>query len=651
MAFNIGAILGTLVLDSSKWDNSIKRAKTDMKSFEGAVLRNEGAIKRFGIALGVAGAAITAMNVKLVKMAAAAEESENLFEVSMGGMADSAREWSKGLSDSLGLNQYEIRRTVGLMDVMLKSMGLSEDAAYRMSTSLVQLSQDMASLYNMSPDEAFQKIQAGITGETEPLKRLGIIVNETTVKNWALTKGIIKQGQELTEIQKVLARYGVIMDSTKVAQGDLARTIDSTTNQARVFSSKISELGVKLGTILLPAVNTFLHLANYLVKSLTQLVDKFPKVTAAVVGFTAAMGVLMTVAGAVLLILPGLAAAAAAMGTTMGAMALGVTVGMTKVAVAVGLVAVAFQKWDIVLLYMQGFAKAMNEWVVGILDGLYDFVVLLEKLPGVTEKMTKGIKEALVGQSLGFQEVADSLGVLMEQQADKIAQKNAEVKKNTEDMVSGIVDTLENGLDGVGDKVTSSLKEIQWGTASWVYQVQTSFNAFEEMGRRTFNAAADSFSNLFYDSVMGELTSLQDAFASFGQAVLRVITDIIAQWMVMKMVTGIFGTAAVAGTGGYLEGTPTGAMDMGSYTKLPSYDVGTDYVPYDMIAKVHKGEKITPAAENGGGGVIQLTIQNAITTEAVAKAMESRAGQKTIVNVIRADSSMNGVTKREVQTR
>ena len=122
MSFDIGAIMGTLVLDSNKWDKAIDRAKKDAKSFEGAILRNERRVKQFGLALGVAGAAITAMNVKLVQLAAGAEESENLFEVSMGKMADSAREWSVELSRSLGLNQFEIRKSVGVLNVMLREL-------------------------------------------------------------------------------------------------------------------------------------------------------------------------------------------------------------------------------------------------------------------------------------------------------------------------------------------------------------------------------------------------------------------------------------------------------------------------------------------------------------------------------------------------
>ncbi len=113
---------------------------------------------------------------KALDMAMDAVESENLFEESMGGMADSAREWSKQLRKDLGLNEYEVRKNVATFNVMFDSMGISEDAAYDMATGMSQLAYDMASFYNLPTEEAFQKLQAGITGEAEPLKRLGILV-------------------------------------------------------------------------------------------------------------------------------------------------------------------------------------------------------------------------------------------------------------------------------------------------------------------------------------------------------------------------------------------------------------------------------------------------------------------------------------------
>lgn len=214
---------------------------------------------------------ILAAAAGVTKLAMDAVESENLFEVSMGGMADDARKWSESISDSLGLNEYAVRKNVGTFNVMLDSMGLGKDASYDMAKGLTQLAYDMASFYNLKPEEAFEKLQSGISGEVEPLKRLGIIVNETTAQQWALTHGIIKQGETMTEAQKVQARYGAIMDQTAKAQGDLARTIDSPTNKLRVLKEQGTELAIEFGMALIPTLEGLVSTGKDMVEWLDAL--------------------------------------------------------------------------------------------------------------------------------------------------------------------------------------------------------------------------------------------------------------------------------------------------------------------------------------------------------------------------------------------
>lgn len=194
----------------------------------------------------------------LAKFGMDAIESENLFEASMGAMAADARRWSEGLRQQLGLNAYEVRRTVGTFNVMFQSMGVGEQAAYDMAKGLTQLGHDMASFYNLNPEDAFLKLQAAISGEVEPLKRLGIVVNETTIEHWALTNGLITAGQQMSEAQKVLARYAVIMEQTSKAQGDLARTMDSPANQLRRLQAEVTQLATDWGMALMPAASAAL---------------------------------------------------------------------------------------------------------------------------------------------------------------------------------------------------------------------------------------------------------------------------------------------------------------------------------------------------------------------------------------------------------
>ncbi len=203
-----------------------------------------------------------------LSMANDAVESENLFSVAMKGMAGDARAWSEDLQAALGLNAYELRKNVGTFNTVFTSMGLGTEKAYEMSTGLTQLAEDMASFYNLSADDAFTKLSAGITGETEPLKRLGILVDENTVKQYAYANGIAKAGKELTQTEKVQARYLAIMAQTANAQGDLARTIDSPVNQTRMLNNTLDQVKITLGQAFQPIQSVVLPLLSSAAKSL-----------------------------------------------------------------------------------------------------------------------------------------------------------------------------------------------------------------------------------------------------------------------------------------------------------------------------------------------------------------------------------------------
>ena len=231
--------------------------KSKLSGIEGGVASTQNRFAGLGSTIKtVLGAVVVRQLAKVgsasLSMANDAVESENLFAVSMKSMAGEARSWSEDLQDSLGLNAVELRKNVGVFNTMFMSMGLGKQAAYDMSTGLAGLANDMASFYNLSPEEAFDKLRAGITGETEPLKRLGILVDENTTKTYAYANGIAKQGKELTQTEKLQARYAAILAQTANAQGDLARTIDSPVNQIRVLNSMLDQAKLALGQAFQP---------------------------------------------------------------------------------------------------------------------------------------------------------------------------------------------------------------------------------------------------------------------------------------------------------------------------------------------------------------------------------------------------------------
>ena len=295
------SLLGKLVLsivgDTTGLEKSLSSAE---QSIVDAQKRWQQVGKKMtSVGLGMSAAVTTPLVLigkKSLDMAMEAVESENLFEVSMEDMADSARKWSVKLRDELGLNEYEVRKNVATFNVMFDSMGLGTEASYDMATGLTQLAYDMSSFYNLEPHVAFEKLQAGITGEIEPLKRLGILVSENTVKQWAYNNALAEPGEELTEQEKVLARYGTIMDQTAKAQGDLARTIDSPTNQLRIFREQVNLLLVDLGQELLPIFSDVLS-------AIKPIVERFSEASESTKEFWVKLGLVAAVAGPAIIVL------------------------------------------------------------------------------------------------------------------------------------------------------------------------------------------------------------------------------------------------------------------------------------------------------------------------------------------------------------
>lgn len=210
------------------------------------------------VATGVVIAAIGKMVRSTTKFAMEAIESENLVGVVFGNMTGDITAWSNELSGALGMNAYNLRRNAGVFYNIADALGVTSDNALKLSKGMVSLAGDMASFYNITDDEAMVKLRAGITGETEPLKQLGIVVTENTIKDTAYRHGIAQTGAELSNSQKVLARYMTIMEQTATAQGDLARTISSPTNQLRILKSRIQELATQIGAIFIPVLNAVL---------------------------------------------------------------------------------------------------------------------------------------------------------------------------------------------------------------------------------------------------------------------------------------------------------------------------------------------------------------------------------------------------------
>ena len=184
-------------------------------------------------------------------------ETQNLFEVVMGNSTRQAWNYVQSL-ESIGVNQEQAMRYQASFYDLANSLGVSSKNAYTLSEQFTKLAYDYASLYNMDPDATFQKLQAGITGTVEPLRRLGKDVSEVRLQETARRLGIQESVRDMTQAQKTELRYIAIMEQSKSAMNDMERTIDQPANAIRVLRAQLTSLAREVGSLLIPALSAIL---------------------------------------------------------------------------------------------------------------------------------------------------------------------------------------------------------------------------------------------------------------------------------------------------------------------------------------------------------------------------------------------------------
>lgn len=197
-----------------------------------------------------------------VDLASNLQEVQNVVDTTFGDGAEQIYSWSEAAAESFGMSSLQAQNFNGTLGAMLKSMGLADDAVLKMSTDMVGLAGDMASFYNLDVETAFEKIRAGISGETEPLKQLGINMSVANLEAYALAQGIETAYDKMSQSEQAILRYNYLMSVTADAQGDFAKTSDSFANQQRILQLQWENLSASLGQKLLPSLNNVLTTAN-----------------------------------------------------------------------------------------------------------------------------------------------------------------------------------------------------------------------------------------------------------------------------------------------------------------------------------------------------------------------------------------------------
>lgn len=246
------------------------------------------------VGVGAATAALGGMAAALATtIGPASDLSETMSKVGVvfGEEADAVLQFGETAATALGMTKNEALAAAGTYGNLFRAMGMTEKVSADMSTGLITLASDLASFNNMNPNEVLDKLRAGLSGETEPLKSLGVNLNAAAVEAKAMEMGLMGLDGELSASAKAQATYALVMEQTTLAQGDFARTSGGLANQQRILAATFGNLKTTIGTALLPVVNS-------LVGAFTGLVTNImPKVEAVIARLTPFFSAIATAVG------------------------------------------------------------------------------------------------------------------------------------------------------------------------------------------------------------------------------------------------------------------------------------------------------------------------------------------------------------------
>ena len=256
-----------LITSTEKYNASARKATTTTGKFTSGLK-----------ALNVAAVAITFRKIghfiaQAVTESNKYQEDLNLFTVALGQYAAEAQNYAEKVSDVMGIDPAQWLRNQGVFNTLLTGFGDTAERAQLMSQNLTQLGYDISSFFNISIEDAMQKLQSGISGELEPLRRLGYDLSQARLEQTALNLGIKESVANMTQAEKAELRYYAIMTQVTTAQGDMARTLEAPANQLRILQAQLTQAARAIGNIFIPALNAILPYAIAVVQVIREIAD------------------------------------------------------------------------------------------------------------------------------------------------------------------------------------------------------------------------------------------------------------------------------------------------------------------------------------------------------------------------------------------
>jgi len=548
----------------------------DLRGFDKAMKKAQRSIKKFGTSMQRTGKNLTAsltvpivgLGLAAVKLASDYEESLNKVRVSFGDSSKSVEDFAKTTLRSFGIAEGSALEMASLFGDMGTSIGLTDKEAANMSTTLVGLVGDLASFKNISQDVAKTALASVFTGETESLKKLGVIMTQANLQQFALEQGISKTIKQMTEAEKVQLRYNFVLARTVNAQGDYIDTADGVANSTRTLQESIKELGEKFGKLLIPEALKVISTIQKIIDNFSNLTTEqkeniifYGKIVAAAGPLITALGILAASISSIIGLIATLSA------TTLGVVLSGIGVG-----------------------------------VMFLVDKFKEFKKSKKNVDDLTGsvKELKDITDKLGEPSLMFDPSGKTLKKFSTFGNIKVTGNDREEKK-VEKRIAGITKKIER----LGPVLLDTGRA--WRT---YYEEREESSTMAAEAQKQLNASTQLFGDVMFSAMMSAANSQEGFFSSFIDNMKKAIKQLLIQLAVMTAINILLGgkgmTIGKAFTAAKtsLLGLASGGLVTGPTMALVGEGAGTTASNPEVVAPLDKLKGMI----NGNGGVQQVEV-------------------------------------------
>lgn len=339
MAITLGSAYGKVSIDGSGVQSGVNTATSSLNTFktkmEDIGSKMQGIGRKMSLALTLP---IILAGKKMIEGASNLEETKSKINVLFGDMSSAMMDWSADAATAFGVSQQGALDAAADMGVFGGAAGLAGEDLAEFAQSNTELASDLASFFNTSPEDAIVAIGAAYRGESEPIRKYGVLINQAAVEQKAMELGLMKAGEELSQQNRILAVNALIMDQTTEAQGDFARTSDGLANQQRILKAELENSAAALGQQLLPYALQIVNVLRNVVQWFKNLSPQMQKTILVILAVVAAIGPLLVILGSVVSAIGTIAPIIGAVGAAISG------VGLPILAI-IALVALLFAAW------------------------------------------------------------------------------------------------------------------------------------------------------------------------------------------------------------------------------------------------------------------------------------------------------------------